>query len=123
MASTTLDVSRLFEFDLGFLLDCRWRRWCRGRTLRRLSQQIGKLQSQIARVRGISRRGLVINESFANQFLDFSVEVLHALGVSVPHGVQQTLSFDFAFLQILTGTQSRLQNLDRGHASLPFLAG
>src|SRR5438128_2348773 len=59
----------------------------------------------------------------ADQLLNLSVEVLHTLRVPVPHGIQQSLAFLFAFFHVLPCSESRLQDFHHCNTSCAVFPG
>src|SRR5882724_9773865 len=49
--------------------------------------QVGKFQPQISRIGSVAEPHFEINNSGANHALEFAIEVLHAFGAAIPHGI------------------------------------
>src|SRR5579863_5669729 len=49
--------------------------------------EVGENQAQVAGIRGVGQSGVEIHDSGADQLVDFAVEVLHAFGVPILHGL------------------------------------
>src|SRR5689334_18343995 len=75
-------------------------------------EKICKFEAEVARVGGIANAGIEIDEAGADKLFDFAVEVLHAFGITVAHGVEQSFAFILAFLDIIAGAHGGLENLN-----------
>ena len=70
-------------------------------------QVVGQFEAQVSGVGGVRERGFEFNLAVANHFFDFAVEVLHAFGVAVAHGIEQDLPSVSPF-----STYSRVRMVD-----------
>src|SRR5579859_1062834 len=84
-------------------------------------EQVGQLQSQITGICRIRDSSVEINGAGAQQFFELAVEMLHAVGIPIAHGVQQRLAFSLAFFDVVARAQSGFENLDGSDASLAVL--
>ena len=64
--------------------------------------KICEFQTQVPGIGGVAESGVQIDGSYANEFFNFTIEVLHSLVVSNSHGVKQGLAFGFTFFHVLT---------------------
>ena len=86
-------------------------------------RQVREFQAKIAGIGGEGHAGFEIDDAIANKFFDHAVEVLHAVGVAVAHGVEQGLALAFALFDVVAGAHGGFQNLDGGDAALAVLPG
>src|ERR1700737_240826 len=78
---------------------------------------IGKLKAEISGVRGVGHSDFKFHHVVADQFFDFTVEVLHALGIAITHGIEQGFAFTLAFFHVIASAHGGLKNLDCGDAA------
>src|SRR5450755_2595713 len=106
-----------FDFDFGFA------GFFLGGGVAGVFEVIGQLQAQISGVGGVGEGRFKIHLFAANHFFDFAVEVLHAFGVAVAHGVEERLAFGFAFFDVFAGAHGGFENFDGGDAALVVFPG
>jgi len=86
-------------------------------------KKIGEFEAQIAGIGGVGKTGLEANNSGADHFLYFTIEILHAVGAAIAHGVEQRLAFGLALFHILARAQRGFQNFNGGDAAFAIGAG
>jgi len=91
------------NFDLGFAGGLLHRG--RGDGLRLLFDYIREFQAQVAGICGKGHASLQINDARAEQLIEFAIEVLHAFGRAVAHGVHQGFAFAFPLFDVLARAQ------------------
>ncbi len=62
-----------------------------GRVVLAFFEEIGHFKAQVSGVGGIAQAGLEVYDSGADELLDFAIEMLHAFGRAVAHGIEQRL--------------------------------
>src|SRR6185295_69553 len=115
-----------FDFDFSFALFGFGRSGCGSRSgcaSHGSLRQVGQLEAQVAGVGGETHAGFEIDEAFANVLLNDAVEMLHAVGVAIAHGVEQRFAFAFALFHVIASAHGGFQDLDGGDAALAILAG
>src|SRR5258705_8210382 len=99
------------EFEFGFAVG--------GLGLFLAVEEIGEFEAEVAGVGGVGEAGFKIDGAGADQLFNFAVEILHAFGIAVTHGVEKRLAFALALFDIFAGAKSGLENFDDGESAVP----
>src|SRR6266849_3743283 len=117
VAGLTLD----FDFGgaigiLGGWLAC-------SRTVRMLTllEVISHFQAQISCIRRVGQSGFVIDDPRADELVYLAVEVLHAFGATIAHGIEKRLAFAFTFFNVLPRAHRGFEDFHSGDAALAVL--
>src|SRR5882762_7649477 len=109
------------DFDLGSKVGILRGRLACSRPVRTLVEEIGHFQAQISSIRRIRQTGFEINDPRANELVNLAIEVLHALGAAIAHGIEKRLAFGFTFFNVLPRAHRGLENFHGGDAALSVL--
>src|SRR5882762_714851 len=86
-------------------------------------QEVGYFEAEVAGVGGVGQRGVVIDCAGAQKLFQFTVEVLHAIGVAIAHGIEEGLAVAFPFFHVVARAQRGLQYFDGGDAAFAVFLG
>src|SRR6266404_3716389 len=64
-------------------------------------EEVGYFEAEVAGIGGVGQRGVVIDCAGTQKFFQFTVEVLHAIGVAIAHGIEECLAFAFPFFHVI----------------------
>src|SRR5437899_1089162 len=59
-----------------------------GRVVLASFEEIGHFKAQVSGVGGIAQTGVELDDASANELLDFTIEMLHAFGAAIAHGIE-----------------------------------
>src|SRR6266571_1931130 len=107
-----------FDFELGGSAGL----VCRGVVLA-FFEEIGHFEAQVSGVGGIAQTGVKLDDAGADELLDFAIEMLHAFGRAVAHGIEQRLAFALAFFDVFASAHGGLQDFNRCNAPLSVCFG
>src|SRR2546423_12675029 len=86
-------------------------------------KKIRKFEAKIPGIGGVAETSFEINDTCANELIDFAVKVLHSVGIAVAHGIEQRLAFTLALFDVIACAQGGFEHLDGSNATLAVLFG
>src|SRR5216684_6555296 len=111
------------DFDLGGAVGILRGGLACSRTVRMLTllEVISHFQAQISRIRRVGQSGFVIDDPRADELVYLAVEVLHAFGAAIAHGIEKRLAFAFTFFNVLPRAHRGLEDFHGSNAPLAVL--
>src|SRR6266699_7160592 len=110
------------DFDLGSAVGILCGRLANRPSSLAIFEKIGHFQAEIPGIGRIGQAGFEIDDSRANEFVNFTVEMLHTLGAAIAHGIEKGFALGLPFFNVFASAHSGLEDFDGGNAALGVLA-